>query len=59
MDLHHLFRREQISFVNAERANGRSARAAHAALARGDAGMIAEKPSLDRYRNAPVLPAAC
>ena len=59
MDLNYLSRREQISLVNAERADGRSARAAHAALARGYAGMIAEKHALYRFRKAPVTPASC
>ncbi len=59
MDLNYLFRREQISLVNAERADGRSARAAHAALARGYAKLIAEKHALYRFRKAPVLPTSC
>ncbi len=59
MDLNYLFRREQISLVNAQRAEESSARAAHAALARGYAGLIAEKHSLYRFRKAPALPTLC
>lgn len=56
MDLNYLFRREQISLVNAERAEGRSARAA---MARGYVEQIAEKHSLYRFRTAPALPTLC
>lgn len=59
MDLNYLFRREQISLVNAERAESRSARAAHAALARGYAGLIAERHSFYRFRKAPTLSTSC
>lgn len=59
MDLNYLFRREQISLVNAERAEGRSARAAPAAMARGYVEQIAEKHSLYRFRTAPALPTLC
>jgi len=58
LDLNYLFRREQISLVNAQRANGRSARAAHAALARGYAAQIATRHGLYRFRKAPVKPLA-
>lgn len=56
MDLNYLFRREQISLVNAERAEGRDARAARA---RGYTEQIAEKHSLYRCRKASALPTLC
>ncbi|OYY64127.1 MAG: hypothetical protein B7Y49_10960 [Sphingomonas sp. 28-62-11] len=59
VDLNYLFRREQISLVNAERAESRSARAAHAGLARGYAELIAEKHARYRFRKAPALPTSC
>lgn len=59
MDLNYLFRREQISLVSVERADGRSARAAHAALARGYATLIAEKHARYRFCKAPALPTSC
>lgn len=58
MDLNYLFRREQISLVKAERAASGPARAAHAGLARGYAGLIARHRSAYRFRKAPALPRA-
>ncbi|OYY67364.1 hypothetical protein [Sphingomonas sp. 28-63-12] len=58
MDLNYLFRREQISLVNAQRATESSARAAHAGLARGYAGLIANGHSRYRFRKAPAIPPA-
>jgi len=57
LDLNYLLRREQISLVKAENASSRSARAAHAGLARGYAGLIAKSHSRYRFRKAPVKPA--
>lgn len=54
MDLNYLFKREQISLVNAERANSRSARAAHAGLARGYAGAIAQRHAHYQFLKAPL-----
>lgn len=58
MDLNYLFKREQISLVNAERARSRSARAAHAGLARGYARAIAERHARYRFLRAPLVPRA-
>ena len=55
MDLNYLFKREQISLVNAERAPSRSARAAHAGLARGYASAIAQRHSRYRFLKAPPI----
>jgi hypothetical protein len=54
VDINYLFRREQISLVKAERAEGRSARAAHAGLARGYAALIASSHAVYRFRKAPT-----
>ncbi len=56
MDLNYLFKREQISLVNAERAQDRSVRAAHAGLASGYAGLIAARRSPYLFLKAPRRP---